>query len=335
MTTTFPVLSSVADEAALGRWAQEAYCLPTPVTCRFERRSMSDAYRVESGSGAYYLKVYSPGRHDAAAIDAQMRLLLDLRARGISVVEPIATAEGEYATPLPMPEGPRHAALFRALRSHAVDEDNPAHAAAFGYVLGQVHEAGDKAKERLARWELDERHLIHEPVELLAASMNHRPDDVTFLREIGAELANELAALLPRQAPCYGLCHGDTHAGNALFDAHGRPVQFDFDSFGYGWRALDVGGFVVSYDWMDLSAEMKRKKERILGALLDGYTRVRSLGESELTAIELSEPIRHLDLLGLGIRYAAQRDGIGWLDDDFIDAHVGYLRRWRDEYRSL
>jgi len=39
----------------------------------------------------------------------------------------------------------------------------------------------------------------------------------------------------------YGLCQGDLHTGNARFDMHGRLTLFDFDSFGYGWRAIDIG----------------------------------------------------------------------------------------------
>jgi len=296
---------------------------------------MSDAYHLDAGPDAYYLKVYSPGRHDRGAIGAELQLLRELRERGVRVVEPIAKLDGEYATTLPMPEGPREAALFRAIVGGEVREEDEEHSAAFGELLAHVHVAADQLGSGYARWSLDEERLIHEPVDLLATHLTHRPDDVAFLRTIGAELADELCRLLPKALPQYGLCHGDAHAGNALIADDGRLVLYDFDSAGYGWRALDIGAYVVSYDWMDLSADMKRKKERILAALLSGYTRVRPMEAAELAAIELSEPVRHLDLLGLGVRYAAQRDGIGWLDDDFLDEHIGYLRRWRNEYRTL
>ncbi len=212
MKATFPVLSSVADEGALAAWAQASYGLPSPVSCRFERRSMSDAYRLESGADTYYLKVYSPGRHEAAAIDAEMRFLLDLRARDISVVEPVATAEGEYATPLPMPEGARQAALFRGITGEGPREEEPAHAAQYGALLAQVHTAGDELGARYARWSLDEHRLIHEPVELRAPYVSHRPHDEAFLRDLGAELADELLSRVPKSLPAYGICHGDARA---------------------------------------------------------------------------------------------------------------------------
>ncbi|MAF13093.1 hypothetical protein CMK11_21790 [Candidatus Poribacteria bacterium] len=332
---TFPVVSSVADEDALAAWAEASYALSSPVTCRYERRSMSDAYRVESGGDAYYLKVYSPGRHDAGTIDAEIRFILDLRGRGLRVVEPVAKADGAYTAALPMPEGPRQAALFRAIDGAEVHEENPDHSAAFGELLARIHAAGDESDDRYARWELDERRLVHESVDLLAAHMTHRPDDEAFLRATGEEIADELCGLLPKTPPFYGICHGDAHAGNALLPEDGRPILFDFDSCGYGWRALDIGAYAVSYDWMDLSAEMKRKKERVVEALLEGYARVRPMGDAERVAIDLAEPIRHLELLGLGVRNASRRDGIGWLDDDFIDTHIGWLRRWRGEYRGL
>ncbi|MBT5712227.1 phosphotransferase, partial [Candidatus Poribacteria bacterium] len=261
---TFAVLSSVADEDALAAWAEATYALAAPVTCRFERRSMSDAYRVESGGDAFYLKVYSPGRHGPEAIEAEIRFLLDLRERDVRVVEPLAKVDGGYTTALGMPEGPRQAALFRALPNAEVHEDDAGHSAAFGELMAQIHAVGDEAGDRYARWSLDEQQLIHDSVELLAPHMAHRPDDAAFLRSAGNELADELCGLLVKTGPFYGICHGDAHAGNARLADDGRPVLFDFDSCGYGWRALDIGAYVVSYDWMDLSAEMKRKKERIV-----------------------------------------------------------------------
>ena len=50
--------------------------------------------------------------------------------------------------------------------------------------------------------------------------------------------------------------------------------------------------------------------------------------------MDVSAPIRHLELLGLGVRNSPRRDGIGWLDEDFIDLHIGWMRRWRDERGS-
>ncbi len=85
---------------------------------------------------------------------------------------------------------------------------------------------------------------------------------------------------------------------------------------------------------MDLSDSRHRERRDIQRSFLDGYMRERTLTEAELAAMDLSAPIRHLELLGLGVRNSPRRDGIGWLDEDFIDLHIGWMRRWRDERGS-
>lgn len=110
-------------------------------------------------------------------------------------------------------------------------------------------------------------------------------------------------------------------------------VLFDFDSFGYGWRALDIGVYRVSYDWMDLSREGKAVKARFWDAFLEGYNAERPLGENELEAVALSLPIRHLELMGLTIRYWSPREGIHWISDEYFDRHIRWFKRWANEYR--
>ena len=67
------------------------------------------------------------------------------------------------------------------------------------------------------------------------------------------------------------MCHGDLHTGNARFDKDGRLTLFDFDSCGYGWRAIDIGVYHVSYDWIDLSDRTRLEKDRFWEAFVDGY----------------------------------------------------------------
>ena len=138
---------------------------------------------------------------------------------------------------------------------------------------------------------------------------------------------------MSKDLPEYGICHGDLHAGNARFDRNGELALFDWDSFGYGWRALDIGVYRVSYDWLDLSQETKAKKARFWGAFLEGYGEERALSGNELAAVDLALPIRHLELMGLTIRYWAPQQGIHWITDDHFDRHISWFKRWREEYR--
>jgi Ser/Thr protein kinase RdoA (MazF antagonist) len=57
--------------------------------------------------------------------------------------------------------------------------------------------------------------------------------------------------LLPRKKPEYGNCHGDHHGYNVNIDKNGTMTVFDFDCYGYGWRAYDISVFLWnrSFDW--------------------------------------------------------------------------------------
>jgi len=185
------------------------------------------------------------------------------------------------------------------------------------------------------RWHLDERYLIEEPLRYIGAYLQDRKGDFEYLSRLGRELIAELHSLVSKQRPEYGLCHGDLHTGNARFDENGRLTLFDFDSFGYGWRAIDIGVYHVSYDWLDLGKETRREKAWFWEAFLEGYSAERSLSGNELVAAQLCLPIRHLELMGLTMRYWSPQIGVSWINDDYFDRHLSWFREWAGVYNKM
>ena len=109
---------------------------------------------------------------------------------------------------------------------------------------------------------------------------------------------------------------------------------FELGARGYGWRALDIGVYRVSYDWMGLSRECRETKDHFWAAFLEGYREVRALQESDLSAVALALPIRHLELMGLTMRYWASHQGNYWITDAYFDQHVDWFRRWEEGRRD-
>lgn len=329
----FPVRHSILSEGALADYLLSQYPLREPVRCRLFRRSMCDAYRVEAGDETYFFKVGLHGRHTRSEVDAEVEFVNDLCRFGIAVAPLVRRRDGAFLCELDAPEGTRYGLLYRAALGREPQETNLEHSRLFGRLAAQVHACADQCDKAYDRWQLDEAYLVRDPIRGIEPNLEHRPADLSFLRQMGAELISELRGLLPKDLPEYGLCHGDLHAGNARLGADGRLVLFDFDSFGYGWRALDIGVYRVSYDWQDLSRERKAEKARFWGAFLDGYCRERPLSGDELAAAELSLPIRHLELMGLTMRYWAQHQGIHWITDEYLSHHIQWFREWAGEYR--
>ncbi|HTX91308.1 MAG TPA: phosphotransferase [Anaerolineales bacterium] len=293
---------------------------------------MSDAYIVDTPDKAYILKVYLHNRHSRSNIEAEVSFLNDLHDHDLPVAVPVANNDAAYLNEIGAPEGTRYIVLFDAITGEEPKEANLEHSHSFGLLAGRMHNCADRLAKQYDRRHLDEKYLIEEPLKYIRPYLQHRKRDWEYLRALGSELTAELNGLVPKESPEYGLCHGDLHTGNARFDKDGRLTLFDFDSFGYGWRAIDIGVYHVSYDWLGLSEETRREKDRFWGAFVDGYSAERTLSRNELAAAQLCLPIRHLELMGLTIRYWSPQIGIGWIDDDYFDRHLSWFREWANLY---
>jgi Ser/Thr protein kinase RdoA (MazF antagonist) len=258
----FPVQHSILSANALAEWAQSHYSMREPVRCRFLRGSMSDVYRVETLDAAYILKIYLHNRHSMSAIQAEVDFLNDLHDHDIPVAAPVANNDAAYLNEIDAPEGIRYAVLFDAIEGDQPQEGNLGHSRSFGRLAGRLHNHSDNSAKKYARWHLDEKYLVEAPLTHIGPYLEHRRRDWEYLRALGSELVAELHKLVSKESPEYGLCHGDLHTGNARIDKDGRLTLFDFDSFGYGWRAIDIGVYHVSYDWLDLSEKTRCEKDK-------------------------------------------------------------------------
>ena len=111
-------------------------------------------------------------------------------------------------------------------------------------------------------------------------------------------------------------------------DAAGRLVVFDFDCYGYGWRAYDLSVLLWqlthSYGW---NRAGRGKIARRWNGFLHGYADARRLIEAELTATRLFVPIRQIWWLGIHTHMRTREVWGGILDDGFFDIHIGFVRK--------
>lgn len=141
-------------------------------------------------------------------------------------------------------------------------------------------------------------------------------------------LRSAITSILPTSGPQYGFCHGDHHGGNVHRDANGKLVLFDFDCYGYGWRAYDLAVILWqlthSFGW---SRAGRGKIDRRWNGFLNGYGDIRHLKKAELMATELFVPVRQIWWLGLHTYMRSREVWGGTLDDGFFDGHLGYVRK--------
>jgi Ser/Thr protein kinase RdoA (MazF antagonist) len=247
--STFPAQSSILSSEALLKWLERKYCWRQPPTCVFYRKGVNDTYKVTTRTSNFYLRVYLHGWRTKEDVEAEINLLKVLDRHDIPISKPVRRLDGSYVQQLVAPEGARYAVLFTGGEGMPVDSPSRRQSFTYGVVAARIHNCTDRQRKVYKRFHVDCGHLIGEPLKSLRPFLGHRRKDFDFLERIGEGLKAE-AMKLPRTVPEYGICHGDLHPMNVLFKDSGELTLFDFDCFGYGWRAYDISVFLWNRHWI-------------------------------------------------------------------------------------
>ena len=326
----FHIQNSTLSAEALVPRVLKKYDLPKLVSCKFFRKGICDTYIIKTAQADRFLKIYMHGRRTRLDVTEEVRLLNYLSKNHVSVAGPIARKNGSYVNRLMAPEGVRYAVLFEA--AEGVEEDNEQdRIKAFGEMVALFHQCSDRMPGPYRRKHLDMKHLVDNNLSAISPLMVDRLADFKLIENIGDQCKRRISGLLTASKPEYGICHGDLHGGDVHYGEDNTPVLFDFDSSGFGWRALDIGIFLTTSNWMDISSEAEDRRQGRLATFLRGYASHRKLSENELSAIQFAPPIRHIFLMGHVLRYTAIYEGEHWANNKFIDWHMNWFRYWAEK----
>ncbi|TDJ31609.1 MAG: hypothetical protein E2O61_04320 [Gammaproteobacteria bacterium] len=298
----FPVDASIISSQALATNVLSKYHLQSPLTCKFLQRGLNDTYTVQTGSSTYYLRVYRHGLRKKSEIDAEVDMLIYLVRERQPVAAPVAMQDGTYLTRIDAPEGTRYAVLF----TEAVGKPpkfNMADCSQYGQIVANIHACMDQQQEDGRRFHLDLEYLVDQPLKHLEPFLAHRPEEIEYLRRCADQLKSGIDDLLLKNKPEYGCCHGDHYPANVHQDGEGRMVVFDFDCYGYGWRSYDVAVFLWQASGpVGLNGTGNADAPEQWDAFVEGYSRIRSLTDSELEATKLFVPVRRIWWMGMHTR---------------------------------
>ncbi len=269
---------------------------------------------VEDGT-ALIAKFYRPQRWSNDAILEEHGFAIELAAREIPVVAPLATADG--AT-LHEHRGFRFA-LFPKRPGRAPELENPDTLRWLGRFLGRTHAVGAL------------RPFRHRPA-LDIASFGEEPARFVIEHEfvpVDLETAYETIVddALQRVAQCYQRAgavrnirlHGDCHAGNILW-TDGGPHFVDLDDCRSGPAMQDL--------WMLISGDRATMSVQ-LGHVVAGYREFHDFNRSELVLIEALRTLRMIHYAG----WLARR----WHDPAFPASFPWFntQRYWQDQILAL
>jgi Ser/Thr protein kinase RdoA (MazF antagonist) len=324
----FPVQFSVLSCRAIEEIILSKYLIKRPFKCQFFTQGLNDIFVVNASEDTYYLRVSIFNWRTKEEIEAEVDLLNKLHKSGISVAIPIRDIEGKYIHEILAPEGLRYAVLFTEAKGGKNDNPNCEQNYLLGHMVAEIHAYTDKIALHHKRFDIDLKHLVDEPLEVVKPHLSHRLSDYEYLQDAGHQVKALVNAALSKSNPEYGICHGDIHHGNIHFGNNGMITLFDFDCFGYGWRAYDIAVYLWHQQLNRSASEKDDSKQKQWEAFLSGYNAVRQLSENELKTINAFVAIRDIWLLGIQLGSLERNRGCDWLSDGYFDFHVAFIKNW-------
>lgn len=334
MAEFFPVQCSILSGRALADLVLAHYSFQPPLHCSLLQHGDNDTYLVQAAHNRYILRVWRHDDRPIGEVEAEMQLLTDLSSHQLPVVAPIQRRDGAYVQAVQAPEGMRFVGLFAFVAGEAPGRDiSPEQAHEAGRQIAHIHAVADRRARAFQRPHLDLTRLLDTPLATLLPLLSHRQSEAAYLVGLVDQLKQQLGQL-PLDQPFYGLCHGDLHKTNMLFDHNQRLTLIDFDCCGYSWRAYELAVLFWSTRHLPQASAVRM-------AYLDGYQTVRQLDDREVAAIPFFVAAQHLVITAVEVEQALR--GVAdsqAITDSYLDDRIDFIRTWmtavqNQDYLSL
>ena len=306
---------------AVVRAVEDAYALPLDGTLEAYPSYVNRVYGIRGEDGArFVVKFYRPGRWTRNAVLDEHRFLLDCAEAEVSVIAPLASADGQTlheTTRGSDAAEPFLFALFPRTGGRTYEPESDEDLERLGALLGRCHAVAAQ-REAPHRALCTPQDLTAGFVEeLLGDDLVHPDcrDDFTAICRSTLQVAAPLFEGLSPQR-----IHGDCHRGNIIDRAGQGLVLIDFDDMMRGPPVQDIWLVLPGY-----AAESRRE----LALLLEGYERFAVFDRETLALIE---PLRFMRMIYFLVWRARQR-GDYWFRESFPE--WGSEAFWMKETEDL
>ncbi|MDA3838390.1 MAG: phosphotransferase [Candidatus Delongbacteria bacterium] len=335
MSVKLPVLKSILSCDGIIEKILTLYDLDIDISCRFIRQGLNDTYKIDTKDIVYYLRIYRYNWRTKEDIKSEIKLLNHLsKNKQINLSTPIKKKDGNYISNIEAPEGERYAVLFSSAVGNPSYSLNAKKCSNLGRTLGIIHSESDKLK-KLDRLNIDLEHLLDDPLKRLKPYFKNNIEDFHYLENIAIKLSERINKLLTKDKSVFGICHGDFHPGNIFMDEKDKPSVFDFDCFGYGWRAYDISVFLWHlWVFKEIDPKQKRAKSRLWNSFLKGYQEIKPLSKDEIKAAVIFVPIRYIWLLGIHAN-SCNVWGASYMESAFFKRWIKFIKSWIEHYKIL
>lgn len=273
-----PVVQTLFDARALGRFVADEYAIGTVEECRLWRSFVNDVYRVDAGGRHWWLRIHPFRWRMRHETEAEVQALLTVAAAGGSIARPLARRNGLYLVGIEAPEGMRTGVLFEDAPGTDLSYAGPQaedNARRYGAVVARLHAACDAVRGFPAREAMALGFCVTEPSAVLSRHVDAAAQ--ADLRRITHRLTDQLQA---NGDLTTGFCHGDLNCSNIHFSGE-AAVALDFDCCGWGWRAFERAAFARGVTW---HSKPGAAADALVRAYFDGYGAHRAIPAADRQA---------------------------------------------------
>ena len=298
----FPVEYSSLSAKALLQLLVANYNISADSSITFLKRGFNDTYLIEHSPGLksskaagleekgidhkkFILRVYKHKWRCIESIETELKLLNFLRKNKVSVSFPIEDKCSKSIQTIQAPEGIRYAVLFSFAEGSKIRKLSAEQSYLLGAETGKIHSLTKNRSIGTTAQNYDIETQFDITLTTLKPLLINHIEQYNYLLELKDDFIKMFKSI-DRKELRTGVCHGDLQAENFHITEDNEFTFFDFDFFGTGYLAYDIGVFM----WYD----HKNKTPEIINAFLKGYQTQEKLTATELKLLPYFSTLRAL-----------------------------------------
>lgn len=298
-------------EESLVIWLQSHYPFEGEIHIKLLRAYTNDVYLVTAPQAKFILKLYPLVWRTTSEIVWEIDLVNYVVDKGFHAAKVVPSLTGEQLLSYSEAGKTMSAVVFEyATGSKPTPPFSPELYERVGKAAATFHEISNGFRPRESRPDINLDYLIDDS---LAVLKRYVPlDDYQFFYNFGSRLKTKINHFI-KSGLDWGPVHGDVTMDNLHVADDGTITFYDFDSAGFGWRAMELQGWVV----------LSPDKQKNIDAYLTGYRSVRQISENNIQAAPYLQAAQDMWL----------REGMKALQDKAIlNDQLQRIKTWSDYF---
>lgn len=308
----------------LKRGFNDTYLISGNVLLNSGAYSLNEKEEEKNKEKKYILRVYKHNWRSFESIGTEIKLLNHLKNNAVSVSYPIKDKQAKFIQTIQAPEGIRYAVLFSFAEGTPLRKLSAEQSFLLGAETGKIHSLTRDRSFGVTAHNYDIETQFENTLSILKPILSNHIEQYNYLVQLKADFITMFNSIDKMELRT-GICHGDLQAENFHITLDDQFTFFDFDFFGTGYLAYDIGVFM----WYD----HKNKTPEIINAFLKGYQTQEKLSSTELQLLPYFSTLRALFQMTLFCKTNDGKQLPLWPAQQVAD-FVKKVNKWQDEHKK-